>query len=31
MGAKVYDELPLDIRRTEAHKEFFEKLKKHFT
>ena len=30
MGAKVYNELPLDVRRTETHKEYVEKLKKHF-
>ena len=29
MGAKVYNELPLDIRQTEAHKEFNEILKKY--
>ena len=26
VGAKVYSELPLDIRRTETHKEFVEEL-----
>ena len=30
MGAKVYNELPLDINRTESLKEYGEKLKKHF-
>ena len=30
MGAKVYNELPLDIRQTETFKEFVEKLKMHF-
>ena len=30
MGAKVYNELPLDIRQTEIYKEFVEKLKMHF-
>ena len=30
MSAKVYNELPLDIRQTEADKEFDEKLKHHF-
>ena len=30
MGAKVYNELPLEVRRTETHKEYVEKLKKHF-
>ena len=30
MGAKVYNELPLDIRQTETFKEFVEKLKIHF-
>ena len=30
MSAKVYNELPLDIRQTEADKEFDEKLKNHF-
>ena len=27
MGAKVYNELPLDIRQTEIYKEFVENLK----
>ena len=30
MGSKVYNELPLDMRRTRAHKEFVKKLKNHF-
>ena len=30
MGAKVYNELPLDIHQTEIYKEFVEKLKMHF-
>ena len=30
MGAKVYNELPLDIRQTEIYKKFVEKLKMHF-
>ena len=30
MGAKVYNELPLDIRQTEIYKEFVEKIKVHF-
>ena len=30
MGFNVYNELPIDIRRTRAHKEFVKKLKNHF-
>ena len=30
MGAKVYNELPLDIRQTKTNKEFVEKIKMHF-
>ena len=30
MGAKVYYELPLDIRQTKTNKEFVEKIKMHF-
>ena len=29
-GAKVYNELPLDIRQIETNEEFVEKLKMHF-
>ena len=29
MGAKMYNELPLDVRQTKAYKEFVEKIKIH--
>ena len=30
MGAVVYNELPLDIRKIESYREFEEQLKEHF-